>query len=312
MLSFAATSGYVASIWTAVSESTAYAQAALPGLTSAAAAQALATTTAQTMRNARDNVDAFVLGQALTSLYNNLAPALTLSLGLNATDLAYVTAKVAAVQTAALAVTALPLAPVVSPATALTQGRVAVPDCKFLEYLAAVPRLEAAPSTVVDNPSFQAAVVEEVTAWTNVAVALATGGFGVNGATVDAVNTMLAAATAIQALVAGVVVTIQAPVTAAKVWNGVAVIPTVFAAAAAWNLDPTSPSVQQTEALSFLIAKTQDQFNYLAINSRSLPPAAVKLTTVAQGDTLMSIAARELGNYERWVDKVEYVLMVPS
>ena len=298
MLSFQNIPYAAANIWVAVRGTLTYAASALP-TADADSAGVIAGVCAQTMRNARDAVDAQSMAAALTSLYANLAPVLTAPLTLDATTLAYVEARITAVSRAVVGANALVTAPV--GLSALAQGQPAVPDPLLTEWMLGA-RYETKPTTFTGAATFQAAVTEAVNAWQVVATALATQGVTVSGAVVDAVNLMLQAATTVAVAASQIVIQPNAVVSVGQIWNQVVATPAILYAAVATAADPTSASYQELSVLKLLIQQAQDQFNVVVANTQTQAPAQVRVATIRQGDTLMKVAARELGDYTRWTE----------
>jgi phage baseplate assembly protein W len=299
---FPAVTGYPASLWTCIRSTMVYASVTLDTLTGQAASS-LAMTVADSMRNARDSLDAFQLAAAAGQGYANISLVLAFPLAITARQLALVTARIQALQAFALQVPLLLPTPGV-PSTLLPNGKPSIADPGFLEYLMAFTA-EALPSgtTAANLP---ATAQEEADAWVALANVAAP---QVSGATLNEINYMASVAQTVATAILHV--TISSAADLLTTWNTLVSIPAIMSYSDAGANDPTSAAAQQISVIRLLLGENLAAFNLLDVVLRQQPPQQVQLATVRQNDSLMAMAARELGNFELWYSIAQINNLVP-
>jgi len=302
--SFPNVTGYPATVWTAARAALAWLPAQLNANNPSASTLA-ATTVASTVRNSRDALSAYLYGQSLTTLYDDLSYVLTLPLAIDAGTAAIVTSRIATVQRVAAAAATLAPATVSNPTLALTAGTPAVADPLLIEWCMAFA-YEAVPDGLT-TAAVASTAQAYAAAWDALLAALE--GIACPGNTVDAVEQMALVAADIAAKVARVSISqFSSPAT---VWNQLVAMPTCLRLANATSCDPTSAASQQIMVLRYVLGTSLADLYTLLISLRDTTPAQIQLVTVRQNDTLMAIAARTLGDFERFTDIAKLNNLLP-
>lgn len=289
---FPAVNGYVGSVWSADRAALAYTNTTLSTL-GAQAQLVLAESLAATFRNSRDAIDAFILSAAASNGYVILGPTLAIPSGLPSATLAFIQNRITALQLFAIATGKLNPLPSVNPGASLASGNPAVPDPLLLEYLVAF--LSETPPTGLTAGNFIAQAEAEAAAWTAYGVALT--GLVANNA-IDEINYMAAASLDAATILSNTGVSASANLTTA--WNQMVALPAIMRYASSDANDPTSLVAQQTACMRNLICTCLYNTYVLVVNLRQAIPSTVSTVTVRNNDSLMSIAARALGDYTQW------------
>jgi len=82
-------------------------------------------------------------------------------------------------------------------------------------------------------------------------------------------------------------------------------MPTITRVSEAITNDPTNATSQNTNVARFVTLQALDQFHGLIMSLRQVVTAQLRLGTVRKGDTPMSFANRELGDYTAWREIVQ-------
>lgn len=295
MTALNAVSTYPASVWNAVLNSLTYGQGALPAF-QAAQGLSLVQALASTFRNARDALDAWILGYYSARAYSIIAQALALPLGLSPATLTLVQARMGALQSFAVAMTTLQPSPVASAANTLAAGNPAVPDPKLLDYLCGFSAEVVPAGLSVANFAVRAQAM--ATAWAEFAAAAAAALPGTSGFIASEISYMAAASQGVANSIANAPPGTNANVTTA--WNVMAALPAIAVFVTGDSSDPTSATAQQLAVMRLVLCGLVAQVYVTVVNMLLAVPNVLQTTTVLAGDTLMKIAAREMGDYTRW------------
>ena len=284
---------YPAVVWRTVLAAMVYGTATLPTFFGAQGL-GLVQVLAATFRNARDAIDAYVTSFYATRGYGLLAPVLAQPLFLDPITLAFVQSRMTALQALAISTQGLQVAPVASASVALVAGAPAVPDPMLLDYFAAFAAEVPPAGLTATNFALQAQAA--AAAWQTLSAAAVA--LDVSGVAIDEINYMASASQATADVVALAPPASNADVTAA--WNGMVALPSLMRFVTGDSSDPTSIASQQMAVARLVLAQYVVQAYTVGVNLLESTPAVVNLATVRVGDTLMSIAARELGDYTQW------------
>jgi nucleoid-associated protein YgaU/phage baseplate assembly protein W len=302
--SFPAVGGYIGSIWAADRSSLAYVNSTLPSL-GPQAQLVLAEALAETFRNSRDAIDAFILSQSAVRGFTILNPTLEFPSGLPSATLAYIENRLSALQSFAVFSGMLPPNPSANPPAVLATGDPAVADPFFLEYLAGFSA--EAPPVGLTVDTFVASAYAESAAWTAYGVALSG---VVSGQAINEINYM-AKASSDAAYILSNTNQISSGIDITTAWNQLVALPAIMRYTASDANDPTSIISQQTACMRNLICTVLYNAYALVVSLRSSLPAVVSTVTVRNNDTLMSIAARALGDYTLWQTIAQANSLVP-
>lgn len=308
MAAFSLLTGYVATVWQNLRSTLLYSSNALTGA-SQSSAELTADLAGQSFRNGRDAIAASLLGTALATLYDRLSFALTLPLDLGDAPIALVTLRVATIQAAAESIVTLLPTPVAAGAV-FPQGRPTISDPTLLEWLAGFS-LEGDLGGQLDGLLPAGALAQApamAAAWAALLAALS--GSNVPGSVIDAVEIMALVSGQVSTELSGCIYT-AGTVSGAAAWNSMVAAPSIIRSAWALIDDPTSATWQQTNTMRYIVGQTLIQIYQLAFTLRQAVPTAVRVTTVLQNDTLWRIAARELGDFERFQEIAALNQLVP-
>lgn len=290
--------GYAGTIWTGVRASLAYAANNLNASTPQQT-KALAKVIAATLKNASNAIAAGQMYAGLQQLYGQLAQLPPLALNLDSVSNAMVNSRIAAIQAAALSVKSLLVVPG-NVTQLLAANNPAIPDPGFLEWLVGF-NFESAPPEV-GNGSITSVLVQqaqtEATAWSNVALALQQKGIKFSGPLLNAVLLMQNVSSIVAAETGNSV--LSSTVAWTSLWNQFAAMPAITRCVDAITNDPTNPSAQQIAVVRVVILQSLLQFNKLIVSLRDVVTAQLRLGTLRKGDSLLTFANRELGNYAAW------------
>ena len=260
----------------------------------------------QTLRYGRDSLAAWQTATALSSLYVQLDSITALPLTLSTATAALVPARIAAIATTSRALTALLPIPRLSQSL-VAAGQPGMTDPGLIEWaMTATPEPHPSGLTAATLPQMAAA---EASAWAEVSLALAQQGVTVAGSTRDACTFMGQAAQLTANDLAALAVSPALPI--AGLWNALAVLPCLTRVAASVANDPTSDASQQIAVMRYVILLGMQGLAVALTNLRESAPDSILLTKVRKNDTLMDIAARELGDYTRWTDIAAVNGLVP-
>lgn len=313
--------GYVSLIWAAMKTALSTANSGF-NLSNPTASISLTQAVAQTLRNGVMAIDAYMLYSGLQQAAQNLNAVLALPVVLDATTTAYLTSMITALDAAAISASKLIVVPSVAGASVLTQGSPSIPDPLLIEWMMAFRFSENPFDLQSTNFSSQAAA--SANGWSTLAAALASQGISVNGQTINAISQIGAAASVsayeVSKLPISSVGDVAIPTSSAigsfvigvspiggpaspflnQAWNLVFVLPTLSRVASLISSDPSSATSQQIAALRYVGLTALQQFQQLLVSFATTAPAQVATAQVRLGDSLMDIAAREMGDYTQW------------
>jgi phage baseplate assembly protein W len=296
--------GYVSIIWNAIKAALSTASSGF-NLTNPTASAALTQATAQSVRNGVMAIDAFILSQGLLQAATNLAAVLALPVVLDPTTTMFITNAITALQAAAASAATLIVIP--TTASALSQGAPTIPDPMLIEWMMAFNF--ATPPTGLTAANFADQAEAAATAWQTLVTALTTQGINFNGQTFNAVNQILQSATVTAFEVSQMTISAQANLTMA--WNLIVMLPTLSRVASLIYSNPTSASSQQIAAIRNAGLTALQQFQQLLVSFQTTAPSQVATAQVRLGDSLMDIAARELGDFNQWSNIAQLNGLVP-
>lgn len=289
---FPAVTGYVGSLWNADRLSLTYANATMQSLT-APNQLVLAEALAETLRNSRDAIDAFILSSSAFTTFLILNPTLAVPSGLDPFQIAFIQNRISAIQAFAFGTTTLDPPPSVNPSAALAAGGPAIGDPQFFEYLVGFLGEAIPVGLTVDNFVDVAAVCAG--SWLFYGDALL--GLVPNNA-IDQINYMTVASLDTYFILANIALAPDADLTVA--WNQLVAIPGILRFLSSNAIDPTSLVSQQTACMRNLICTCLYNTYTLVANLQQFVPTTVATVTIRNNDSLMSIAARVLGDYTQW------------
>jgi len=261
-------------------------------------------------------IEADLFYQATAANYMDLAPVPTFDITIDPATHAFMEHRIDAMQAALLSINALSQAippqllvqPVPNIVQTLANGDPIFPDPGFVEWLVRFNYEIPPTGLTVDNFVEQAQAA--ATAWVTIATAMQTQGITYNGATFDTVVQMGQAAQTVADAVSNIFPLSDATdLTAA--WNTLVAAPTITRLASLVSNDPTSLASQNTSVIRYTILQLLNGFNALVVALRQTSLQQVNLATVRQGDSLMDIAARELGDYSQWYQIAQINGLVP-
>lgn len=291
--------GYSGQIWTAIRSSLAYANTNL-SMADPQQTKALARAVAATMKNGYYAMDAGLLFSGLQQAFSNLAQLIPLPLNLDPTNLAFMQNRIAALQVATLSARSLLVAPL-AVNKQLASNKPAIPDPMYLEWLFNFD-FEAVPNGLtLDN--FADTAQAAANTWSVVATALRTQGVAYSGTLYNLAVLMGEAAQVTADLVANA--SLNATLGLDWLWNRLVAMPTITRVSNAITNDPTSATSQNTNVARFVTLQALGQFNKLILSLRQVVTAQLRLGTLRRGDTPMSFANRELGDYTAWREIVQ-------
>jgi phage baseplate assembly protein W len=259
--------------------------------------QTLVTACASSLLNTRDSFDAYAYYNAWAQEYALLAEVLTYNLNLDTTTEAYIANRITCFQQAATAVQSIYSLTIQAPSVMQT-GNVTVADPALVEFLMNFS-YETIPSDLIAGwpGSLITDAQTEATAWATLLAAVAASN-AVAGQVYDAVNRQSRITQDVANTVA--LLTISANSNPTTTWNTLVAMPALTRTAAIYTADPTTTLSQQTSIARYVVCQALDQMNGLALKLRQFIPQQLRVYTVKNNDTLVLIAARELGNFERW------------
>lgn len=286
--------GYPGQIWTAIRSTLAYANANL-STTDNQQAKALARAVAATLKNGSYAMDAGIFFSGIQQSFSTLAQLLPLPLDLDPTTFAFMQARLTAIQTATLSAQKLLVLPL-SVTKQLSSNQPAIPDPGYLEWL--MNFAFETPPTGLTLDNFKANAQTAATTWNTIATALKTRGVAFSGTLFNLVTLMADSAQVTATLVQNA--KLNSTLGLDYLWNRIVVMPTITRLVAAITNDPTSTTSQNTNIARYVTLQALQQFDTLIMSLRQVVTAQLRLGTVRQGDSLMTFANRELGDYTAW------------
>jgi phage baseplate assembly protein W len=178
----------------------------------------------------------------------------------------------------------------------IAQGLPLVPYPGLTEWQMAFRYAPIPVGLTVSN--FVATASAFATAWATLASDMQTQGVGFTGSSLGEVNYTHLAASVSAFEVSQLTLSPNADLTAA--WNLLVILPTMARVAALASNDPTSATSQLIAVQRYVALTMLAQFNTLLVSFQDQTPTQVRLVPVRVGDSLMDIAARELGDYTQW------------
>lgn len=132
---------------------------------------------------------------------------------------------------------------------------------------------------------------------------------------ISATTTTVLMSTSVTSVAAGDVILFGSPLpTGADLtvaWNTLVAAPTLTRFASLVYNNPTSLGSQNTSVIRYVILGLLREFNGLIVALRQAAITQVKLATVRQGDSLMDLAARNLGDYTQWYSIAQINALIP-
>ncbi len=291
-----ATARYPMSVWSAVKMALTYGYANMSP-TNPQASFSLIKTIGQTLRNGVEAINAYQLYTALQASYSNVSSIEALPLTLDATSSATLTAYVNTLQGAAAQSSAGSLlVPLATNTSRLSMGVPTVGYPGLLEWQMNF-RMAATP-TGLTYSNFAAYAAAFATSWSNIISAVQTGGVNYTASSLTEIQNIFAAAQVCAFEVSQLTFSPATDLTAA--WNLLVVLPTMTRVASLAANDPTSASAQQLAAIRYVALSLYKSFNTLIVSFNNTTPNQIQMVPVRYGDSLMDIAAREMGDYTQW------------
>lgn len=286
--------GYSGIIWSAVKATLAYASANL-NASNPVQAKVLAEAVAATLKNAGGAIATYTTYQGLQQLYVNLATLVPLDLNLPASTLDFLVNRVNAIQAAALSIVSILPVPGIA-ANLLASNNPTIADPMYLEWLLNFS-FETTPSGLT-AATLATQAQNDANAWAAIADALQHQSVAYSGAAYNTVVLMGYVAQSVANALANS--TPSSAFTTSQLWNTMEAMPIITRTVSAVMNDPTSAVAQNTVVARYVIQQSLLQFNELISALREYVAPSVRLGTLRQGDTLMTLANRELGDYTLW------------
>ena len=286
--------GYTGQIWTAIRSTLAYAESNL-NAADLQQSKALARAVAASLKNGLSAMDAGIFFSGLQQSFSTLAQLIPLPMNLDPATLLFMRNRITAIQAATLSAQQLLVLPL-AVNKQLASNQPAIPDPAYVEWLMGFDFEEMPSGLTLEN--FQSTAQAAAAAWVTVATALRTRGVVYSGTLYNLVVLMGNAAQVTADLLANS--KLDGTLGLDWLWNRMVVMPTVTRLVASMMNDPTSATAQNTNVARLVTLQALQQFNTLIMSLRQVVTAQLRLGTVRQGDTLMSFANRELGDYTAW------------
>ena len=293
--------GYPGQLWQSAYQTLTWLSGQLNGGAAPALQQASAASVSfQTLRNVLANMQAWQAGQALNSEVAALSAVQALPITVDPTTSTYFTARISAYSAAASGVSALPQAVNVTNIPALlTAGTPAVADPLYLEWCMSFTG-EAAPGSLT-GPELPVLAAAQYTAWCTVAAAVATYQ-GVNLTQEYDTAARLARCAGVvsnklASLVSGPFAVSANPT---LLWNNCAALPALLLDSALLNATPNLVQNQQCGLIRYALNNMLITLAQFLLALRQPVLSQITQAQVRAKDTLMDIAARNLGNFEQW------------
>lgn len=287
---------YPVSIWKAVKAALVYAQTNM-NPANPTASISLAQTVANTLRNGVSVLNVYQFVMSIQQSYANLASIQALPLTLDTETQTVLTNYIITLQSAASPAVIAPL--LVFPVTnvgSIAQGKPLVPYPGYVEWQMAFRFAPAPTGLTVAN--FAATAAAFASAWSTLANDMQTQGVNYTGTSLNEVNNTFTAASVTAFEVSQLTLSSNADLMAA--WNLLVILPTMVRVASLLSNDPTSSAAQQIAVQRYVALATLQQFNTLLVSFNNQTPQQISLVPVRVGDSLMDLAARELGDYTQW------------
>lgn len=259
---------------------------------------------ATTIYNALAATEALQMRRGLVQLYTNLEYLVAASLDLTAAQQTAIVNRISAIQAAALAIESISSS-AYDASIKFPSGQPAVTDPGYLLWLFDWS-YETAPDGLTAG-TLLAQATADVEAWQSLYDS--TPGSSIPGVTVDAVGLILGAAT--QNLASLGRLSVENTDDTQALWNAMVSAPILTQAAESIVSDPTSSGYQSLRCLRYSWMYLYFQANQVIFNLRDSTPSKVRTEIVKQGDTIMSFAARTLGNFERFTEVIALNSLVP-
>ncbi len=254
----------------------------------------------QTCRNALNAIGANQYYNNGQPSYDNLSEVLTYPLIVDATTLAFVTNRLNAFQAAMQAFKPYTLSTVVGNVSGLSLGNPSVEDINLIDFWMAF-NFET-PPTGLTSANFSDQAQAAATAWQTVADNIVSSGISYNGTTYDSIlqmgNSSQVTADEIANMYASGASVSGANLT--QSWNLLVALPSLSRYVSILINDASNLFSQQTLIIRLVMMKTMMQLNSLLMSLKAQLSSKILLATVPNGQTLMDIAARKLGNFEDW------------
>lgn len=287
---------YATSVWAAVKAALTYAQATM-NPANPQASVSVAQTVANTLRNGVTALNTYQFYVSAQQSFANLSAIQALPLTLDSATETVLTNYITTLQSAASPTAAgtLLVFPLRNTAV-IAQGVPLVPYPGVVEWQMAFRYAPLPAGLTVSN--FAATALAFAEGFATLSAALTTQGVNYNGSSLNEVNYTHLAATISAFEVSQLVLSPAADLAAA--WNLLVILPTMVRVASLLSNDPTSNASQQIAVQRYVALATLQQFNNLLVSFNNQTPQQVRLVPVLVGDSLMDIAARELGDYTQW------------
>lgn len=292
--------GYSGQVWSAVYGAVLYFSQAIGAASSVADQASLASAMLQTLLNGAEAINAAQTLQSWRSNYAQLSSILTFPLDLDSTTQTVVLARYNAYAGAIAALT--PLIPTVASfqkSDVLVSADAVIPSAGYLNFCATfnyeVPPIGLTPA------NFTANALEVSTAFNNLANAIGVyQGSNPTGAVDTAQLESDSAAVVAMCLADNTSGPVAANLVEMNSWNQIVSRPTMNLVGSVIGNAPFTQQGQQNQVIRFsILGFAQQVARYLLILHQP-QTSQINLTTVRNGETLMDIAARALGDFEQW------------
>ncbi len=292
--------GYSGRVWSTAYAGILYYGRALAVSSSQAAKAALSQAMLQTLLNATSAINAATTLAAWRVQYSQLATILTLPLALDTATQTILLARYNAYAAAITALSALiPQPASFAKASTLATQVPLIPDMGYLDFCAgfayAVPPAGLTPSNFYANAQAVA------TAFTTLAAAIRI----FQGNNLTGLYDSAALESDCASIIAGLIASGTSGLLAANLdetnaWNQVVVLPSMNMLGSVIGNAAFTQQGQQNQVIRNVLLKFAEQIaQFILIISRP-QTAQINMTVVRNGESLMDIAARALGNFEQW------------
>lgn len=295
-MSFGVLPGIYGTIWNTVLSSLVYVKANIDE-NDPSNALPLLTALNSTCKNALNCITGYQTYQASVLDYDYLAQFQSLFVTVNSTDLTYIDNRLTAIKNFSADLSSFATVTINDDLTVLSDGTEVI-SSNDLVSIWATAAYETEPTGLTAS-NFATMAQAAADAWGNALTDMATQGVPQNGTLILAM-TQMQNCSQVSATEVTNISSLAGDIPTA--WNQLVSFPSIMRSLSLLINDPTSDLSQKLSVLRVVLIQTIQKINESLVTMQAKLPSNVALATVAAGQTLMDVAARNLGDYERWQD----------